>query len=282
MERCFMLSFYLARDHRLHHKYSETDADPHNISRGIFFTHIGWTMIKEHPQVTEKEKTIDFSDLHNDPVVAFQHKYFRIFDLILYHAMPILIPYYLWLPSLYMCVCVNYLRFVISYNTSSLGNSVAHTWTRKPYQKDIGPSDVTWLSLLIVGEGWHNFHHVFPWDYRSTDIGLYVCNLATAFIDLMAKIGWAYDLKTVPDQVIRRRAARTGDGSHPHAPLSAMIMEETEVERKNSLTTDFNENQTTIDKLDVGDIEPAPWGWGDKDIPKEDVDETIVIHGKAD
>lgn len=127
--------FCWARDHRLHHKYSETDADPHNIKRGIFFTHIGWTMLKEHQEVTKKETTIDLSDLMDDPVVAIQHKYFRLFDLILYHALPILIPYYLWLPSLYMCVAVNYFRFMISYNTSSLGNSVAHTWTRKPYER---------------------------------------------------------------------------------------------------------------------------------------------------
>lgn len=127
--------FCWSRDHRLHHKYSETEADPHNIKRGIFFTHIGWTMLKESEEVTRKEKTIDFSDLHGDPVVAIQHKYFRLFDLILYHALPILIPYYFWLPSLYMCLSVNYFRFMLSYNVSSMGNSVAHTWIRKPYEK---------------------------------------------------------------------------------------------------------------------------------------------------
>ncbi|GBP32239.1 Acyl-CoA Delta(11) desaturase [Eumeta japonica] len=30
------------RKHRLHHKYSDTDADPHNASRGFFFSHVGW------------------------------------------------------------------------------------------------------------------------------------------------------------------------------------------------------------------------------------------------
>ena len=29
-----------ARDHRAHHKYSETDADPHNSNRGMFFAHV--------------------------------------------------------------------------------------------------------------------------------------------------------------------------------------------------------------------------------------------------
>lgn len=34
------------------------------------------------------------------------------------------------------------------------------------------------------------------------------------FINLMAKIGWAYDLKTVSQDMIKRRVLRTGDGTH--------------------------------------------------------------------
>lgn len=39
------------RDHRQHHKYSDTDADPHNATRGFFFSHCGWLMSKKHPKV---------------------------------------------------------------------------------------------------------------------------------------------------------------------------------------------------------------------------------------
>ncbi|XP_065170211.1 acyl-CoA Delta-9 desaturase-like [Atheta coriaria] len=57
-------SIYIwARDHRLHHKCSETDADPHNAKRGFFFSHVGWLMMKKHPDVINKGKTIDMSDL---------------------------------------------------------------------------------------------------------------------------------------------------------------------------------------------------------------------------
>lgn len=31
----------------------------------------------------------------------------------------------------------------------------------------------------------------------------------------MAKIGWAYDLKSVAPEAVKRRVERTGDGSHP-------------------------------------------------------------------
>ncbi len=39
------------RDHRVHHKHSETDADPHNSSRGFFFAHVG-EIEQKKPRIT--------------------------------------------------------------------------------------------------------------------------------------------------------------------------------------------------------------------------------------
>lgn len=39
-------------------------------------------------------------------------------------------------------------------------------------------------------------------------------NLTTLFIDFFAKIGWAYDLKSVSLEVVQRRVERTGDSTH--------------------------------------------------------------------
>ena len=60
------------RDHRVHHKWSDTDADPHNTLRGFFFSHVGWLLRKKHPEMRRKGRTLDFSDLTSDPVVKFQ------------------------------------------------------------------------------------------------------------------------------------------------------------------------------------------------------------------
>lgn len=62
------------RDHRVHHKFTETDADPHNAKRGFFFSHIGWLMVRKHKDVLIKGKTVDLSDLEADPVVMFQKR----------------------------------------------------------------------------------------------------------------------------------------------------------------------------------------------------------------
>jgi Fatty-acid desaturase len=70
---CFSILNWV-RDHRLHHKYTDTDADPHNSTRGFFFSHIGWSLILPHPEVTEKVKVIDTSDVEKDWVVVWQYK----------------------------------------------------------------------------------------------------------------------------------------------------------------------------------------------------------------
>lgn len=62
------------RDHRVHHKFTDTDADPHNSSRGFFFSHIGWLMVKKHPHVKSKGKTVFMDDLEEDSIVMFQKK----------------------------------------------------------------------------------------------------------------------------------------------------------------------------------------------------------------
>jgi stearoyl-CoA desaturase (Delta-9 desaturase) len=72
----------------------------------------------------------------------------------------------------------------------------------------------TGVAIATFGEGWHNYHHVFPWDYRADEFGNYRFNVTTAFIDFFAKIGWAYDLKTTSKEMIKKRVAKTGDGSH--------------------------------------------------------------------
>ena len=67
-----------ARDHRVHHKYSETDADPHNALRGFFFSHIGWLLVRKHPDVIEKGRKLELLDLKADEVVMFQRRWAHI------------------------------------------------------------------------------------------------------------------------------------------------------------------------------------------------------------
>jgi stearoyl-CoA desaturase (Delta-9 desaturase) len=66
--------FEWCRDHRVHHKHAETNADPHNAKRGFFFSHMGWLLMKKHPDVFKKGSKIPMDDLLADPVVYYQKK----------------------------------------------------------------------------------------------------------------------------------------------------------------------------------------------------------------
>lgn len=79
-----------------------------------------------------------------------------------------------------------------------------------------------------MGEGWHNYHvswlknsqnsnsnqtlsqHVFPWDYKAAELGDYKLNVTTFWIDMFAKIGWAWDLKEPSKELLRKTIEKHG------------------------------------------------------------------------
>ncbi|KAJ8723405.1 hypothetical protein PYW08_003317 [Mythimna loreyi] len=202
------------RDHRLHHKYSDTDADPHNATRGFFYSHVGWLLVRKHPDVKKRGKELDMSDIYNNPVLRFQKKYAIPFIGAVCFGLPTLIPVYCWGETWSNAWHITMLRYIINLNVTFLVNSAAHIWGQKPYDKKILPTQNIAVSIATGGEGFHNYHHVFPWDYRAAELGNNSLNLTTKFIDFFAWIGWAYDLKTVSNDMIKHRALRTGDGTN--------------------------------------------------------------------
>ena len=202
------------RDHRVHHKYSETDADPHNINRGFFFAHVGWLLMKKHPDVLIKGKNVDMSDLKEDSVVMFQHKYYYPLSILLNILLPISIPWYFWHESVILAgFLVVVLRYVCVLQGTWLVNSAAHVWGSQPYNKHIQPADNRFVSTFAIGEGWHNYHHTFPYDYSTSEWGIRI-NLTTLLIDVMSAVGLAYDRKTVSKEAILRVRERLGDLSN--------------------------------------------------------------------
>nr|AER29862.1 acyl-CoA Z10 desaturase [Planotortrix notophaea] len=203
-----------ARDHRFHHKYSDTDADPHNATRGFFYSHVGWLLVKKHPEVLRRSQTIDMSDIYNNPVLRFQKNYGLPVVALFAYILPALIPMYCWEETLNNAWHINLLRIIANLHASCLVNSAAHAFGNKPYDKHIAATQISTLSFITLGECFHNYHHVFPWDYRTAELGNNRLNLTTLFIDFFAWVGWAYDLKTVSDGMVEARAKRTGDGTN--------------------------------------------------------------------
>ena len=198
------------RDHRVHHKYTETNADPYNAKRGFFFSHIGWLMCKKHPDVLAAGKKIDMSDIESDPVCRFQRRYYMPLTILACFIIPTLIPR-IWGESYWVGFWVpGILRFVLQLHAGFLVNSIAHMYGRRPYDKGIYAAENHLVSWYAGGEGFHNYHHTFPWDYGASELG-WRWNPAKTFIDLMSSIGMAYDLRQASPDVIKSRKERTGD-----------------------------------------------------------------------
>ena len=199
------------RDHRLHHKFTETDADPHNAKRGFFFAHMGWLMMWKHPEVIIKGRQVDMSDLRSDPVVMFQRKYYFPLSLVCSVFIPTAIPMYFWGEtfwiSLLMC---GFFRYICTLHVTWLVNSAAHLWGKRPYDKGINPSENWFVSLSAIGEGFHNYHHCFPYDYAASEWGP-TFNITTIIIDFCGLLGLVYDRKQVSSESIIRIRKRLGD-----------------------------------------------------------------------
>ncbi|XP_055937266.1 acyl-CoA Delta12-desaturase-like isoform X1 [Argiope bruennichi] len=201
------------RDHRVHHKFSETDGDPHNIKRGFFFAHMGWLMCKKHPDVKTKGKIVKLDDLWADPIVRFQKRFYIPLVLFFSFYLPTMIPVWCWGETVWNSFFVAVMaRYCLGLNSTWLVNSAAHKYGDQPFDKYIEARENRVVSFFAIGEGWHNYHHVFPWDYSTSELG-YAFNLTKVFIDGMALLGLAYDLKTAHPDSIRNRKLKSGDGS---------------------------------------------------------------------
>ncbi|KAI8441320.1 hypothetical protein MSG28_014941 [Choristoneura fumiferana] len=210
---CQNSAIHWVRNHRLHHKYTDTDADPHNSTRGFFYSHFGWLCVDKHPYVVIKSKTIDVADILSNPVLLFQKKYIKELTIFFGMALPTMIPMLCWGETFNYAWHLSHLRLIVNNNSTFLINSANHRAGHRPYDKNISATNLPSISIISTGESFHNYHHVFPWDYRCSELGNTFANSTTMFIDLCAKLGWAWDLKAASEDMSEKRMARTGDGT---------------------------------------------------------------------
>ncbi|KAJ0177718.1 hypothetical protein K1T71_006591 [Dendrolimus kikuchii] len=206
--------FVWVRDHRLHHRFSDTDADPHNAKRGFFFSHMGWLMARKHPLVKILGKKIDMSDLQADWMVMFQKKYYITLYLMVALFLPVWVPVHFFGEELWKSIlCAYFARYMLQLHGTWLVNSAAHLYGVRPYDKNLQPVESWFVSFISFGEGWHNYHHAFPWDYKAAELST-LFNLSADIIKFFETAGLAWDLKTASPELVAKRIIRTGDGTH--------------------------------------------------------------------
>ena len=150
---------------------------------------------------------MDFSDLLADPVVKFQKDYYNPLYFVFSFAIPAVIPYLLSDASAFDAFAVYVCRYMVTLHSTWFVNSTAHLFGEQPYSKKQQARENSWVSYGALGEGYHNYHHTFPFDYRTSEDGMKL-NFSKLFIDYMARIGQAYDLKKVNKDTIQTSKER--------------------------------------------------------------------------
>jgi len=199
--------------HRLHHKYSDTDADPHNIKRGFCFSHIGWVCVKEHPLCNIKAAGLDVSDLMADSIVRFQHKYYHQCYLFCSLVMPVIMTQWIAQEGWWNAFVIVFMsRNMSNIHATFFVNSWAHMFGDRPYNDKLHSADNPFVSFIAVGEGYHNYHHSFPFDYATGELGK-LLNASKLFIDSMAYLGLAYDRKQASPERIENSRLKAANKS---------------------------------------------------------------------
>lgn len=152
-------------DHRIHHRHvDDNHQDPYSAKQGFWYSHLGW-MLRDYSinPFTEYENC---RDLKKDKVVMWQQRNYLL----------IMIGANLGIPAILgllngdvwgMLLLAGVFRIVIVHHVTFFINSLAHIWGRQPYTDTNTARDNDILAFFTFGEGYHNFHHIFEYDYRN-------------------------------------------------------------------------------------------------------------------
>lgn len=196
--------------HRVHHKLTDKEGDPHSPRDGFWHSFAGWLFAPEYKTPKEQFPVV-VPDLLRDPV---------------YRALDPSNPKTQWLICLSVCVVfralillflgpaaliANILAAATIFVAAFLVNSVCHIpkFGYRNFETTDASRNVWWVGLLACGEGWHNNHHAFPQSarhglsWREFDISWYA-------ILLMKALGLAKDIR-LPKKLELDQATDSGN-----------------------------------------------------------------------
>jgi stearoyl-CoA desaturase (delta-9 desaturase) len=179
-------------DHRRHHKHTDHPTeDPYSASRGFVYSHIGWIVLK-----SEDDDFGNCKDLMRDPIVMWQAKYYLHIAVAVNLILPLMIGM-LTGRIFGTLMLAGLLRLVLNHHFTFFINSLAHMWGTRPYSMKTSARDNPFLAFVTYGEGYHNFHHHFQYDYRN-GVGIFKFDPTKWFIKASSWVGLATSLRTAP------------------------------------------------------------------------------------
>lgn len=200
-------ALWWASHHRFHHRHSDDEHDIHSPwQRGFWWSHVGWITC-DYSFKTNYDAVRDFAKY---PELVFINR----FDTL----VPILTAVSIFLLGVFleaffpglgtngpqMLIWGFFISTIVLFHGTVFINSLAHVWGKKRYNTIDQSRNNFWLSLITLGEGWHNNHHRYPATVRQ---GFYWWEIDITYylLKMMSWLGIVWDLKPVP-QVIKDEA----------------------------------------------------------------------------
>lgn len=196
-----------AAHHRNHHLVSDQANDPHSpVQHGFWWSHMGWFLSKKFFHYNQ-ERIKDFSRY---PELQFLDRFDVIVPLLLGallygigeylayfhpHLETNGLQLFIW-GFCISTVCVLHATFTI--------NSLSHCFGSKPFQTRDDSRNNLILSVITLGEGWHNNHHFYPacarqgFKWWEIDITYYL-------LLLLEKMRIIKNLRRLPSSVLTKR-----------------------------------------------------------------------------
>jgi stearoyl-CoA desaturase (delta-9 desaturase) len=180
-----------AAHHRHHHKYSDTDLDPHSpVTKSVWWSHLGWVLSSKYDE-TEWKVVRDLSKLPELRLLNTFH----------------------WVPGIVLaalCFAIDgwsglvvgfFISTVILYHGTFTVNSLCHLFGSRRYKTRDDSRNNPFVALITLGEGWHNNHHHCQ---NSTRQGFFWWEIDVAYyiIKALSWVGLVWDIKAPPKEKV--------------------------------------------------------------------------------
>ena len=145
--------------HRIHHRFSDQEGDPHSPRDGGWWAHMGWILVGRAQEHSEAVLRRYSPDLMRD---SFQRWLNRFYIWPVVFVGVGLYAFGGW-PFVTWGLC---LRVVLGLHATWLVNSATHMWGSRRFATRDDSRNNWWVAWITFGEGWHNNHHAHPTSAR--------------------------------------------------------------------------------------------------------------------
>lgn len=156
-------AFKWCSDHVRHHARVDQEDDPYNATKGFWHSHLLWIFHKT-PGANDKYEAI----FRKDRWIMWQYKHYN-WVVLSGFLLPAVIGFLHRgvQGAISAFLLAGVARAFLVLNSTFCINSICHLWGTQPHGSANTSRDSWWVSLVTFGEGYHNYHHNHPRDYRN-------------------------------------------------------------------------------------------------------------------